>query len=518
MPPSRSAAASAFLPLWHRLELPPESAQLAASCFANSPLLLSGVIASIQADSEEMFSVAFPGVGLYDGEVKSAYQSGTLALTSHRVCYFYSDTTASTASGVSASYFWLRQMHPATGLTHYKGFATWSHPKITFALTSADTSGLARDQPRVFKFSFREGGNETFHTSLQQCLQRRLWARASKAPPPPPSHFPAAGNSAYGGQSAATDEATRQSPSSTTTSATTGATPIDGLLSFTDQAGIGGLQRRQNIGSVTNDALVTNALTDVDSVLTNATSLIQEIKKIRQQLDAEGGRDDAASGTSVGLREEDFRKLLSLEDALGLNVHQYTATTRSGSSAAQQLAQEIIAWMSHPSNSVVLAARYLIPVTELYALYNSKARSRSSELMTPQMFSDALKEISKGHALTRGLPYSVRTFECGVVALICAKDFSSLIEKSLGPRPKTLADLRQSAMGKHKALRLASVDATALAQQLQVHTNVALELLEEMEAQTLLCRDERRSGASVGDDHVVCPTVCRFSWNVFMMG
>jgi hypothetical protein len=501
----------AFLPLWQTLELTPAAAQIAASCLVNcSPLLVSSVVSLNLSDPEELFSVAFSGVGVYDGEVKSPFQSGTLALTSHRVWYFFSTASKKKGSApgdVAVSFFWLRQMHTPTGLTHYKGFGTWSHPKISFALVPPDA--LSAAEPRTFKFSFREGGNDAFHTSLQQCLQRRLWTRVK----PPPSHPPHVGGSQ--GAQVFTSRDNETPP-------TTDAAPLDSLLSFTDKAGIGGLQRRQNISSVTNDALVTNALTDVDSVLTNATALIQEIKKIRQQIDVEAERDGpAASGSSsaVGLREEDFRKLLSLEDALGLSAHEYASATNRSGSAAQQLAQEVVAWLSHPANASVLAARYLIPVTELYALYNSKARSRVQQLITPQKLSEALKELVKGRVVTQGVPYSLRTFRCGVIALLCTKDFTSLMETFLGPVPTSWSQLHHPANRRThvtSAVRMSSIDATTLAQQLQVHITVALELLEEMESEAKLCRDERRSGAH-GDEDNVCPTVCRFSWNVFLI-
>lgn len=493
-----SISSPAFLPHWHQLQLSPAAAQLAASCFIHSPLLLSGVVSLHQADPDELFAVAFPGVGLYEGEIKSPFQSGTIALTSHRVLYFHAREQT-----MMVHCLWLEQVD-VSSISATKGFGSWSHPKVVLAVSSPHVAKASSHS--AFKFSFRQGGCESFHSSLAQCLQRKLWCKATTSASQQIAQEPSGRRA---GQPV-DDVVPQSSPSSTSTA-------VD-LLSFTDRAGIGGVQRTQTIGASNNDELVNNALSDVDSVLSNASVLIQEIKKIRQQVDVE---TKSEAGSAVGLRDEDFRKLLSLEEALGLHAHEYSsASSRTGGmTATQQLAQEILAWLSHPANAAVLSTRYLIPITELYALYNSKARGRS-QLISPQKFYDALKEFGKG-SLPQDLRtnYSLRTFRCGIVVLLCTSDFSTLLEKFLGPCPKSWNDLlARGNYSPSSTLPLAahslvvSIDATSLAQHLQVHISVASELLEDMELEEILCRDE--STHSVTD---VCPRVCRFCWNLFLL-
>lgn len=477
-----------FLPFWHednhfRLSGSTESAKCA-------PLIIASRL-SLHHDHGEVLSVSQAGVGVYDGEAKSPFQNGTLVLTTHRLFYVFSEGAETTAA--RSCFLWLHQVNDDS-LTRTNGFGTWSHPKISIVVRPHPTDNGAALRP--YKFSFRQGGVEAFWSNLTLCLQRKLWA---VAPPERPSAaLTTAGATAHnhGDQ--------HQQPQA-----------AHDVLHFTDRAGIQGLHRTQQLGATSMEGVVSSAMADVESVLAHATRLVQDIKKLRAAIAGSGSSTDANSA-AAHLTAEDLSKLISVEEALGLSA---SSPSSSAELSPKTLAQEVLAWVSHPTNSAVLMQRCFIPMAEFYSLYSIKAAGRRSSAIQPALFLDAMTAMSdmtrvmsasaiqaSRSATTQPWHFAIQRFRCGVVVLQCCSDEAviAMLQQFIGKRPICFSEVAQQ----RTLSALPSIDASSLSIALQVDVAVAEELLENLELDEVLCRDEAGPPYS---------RICRFSWNVFLL-
>eukprot|EP01063_Lacrimia_lanifica_P007259 TRINITY_DN14602_c0_g1_i1.p1 TRINITY_DN14602_c0_g1~~TRINITY_DN14602_c0_g1_i1.p1 ORF type:complete len:518 (+),score=167.58 TRINITY_DN14602_c0_g1_i1:70-1623(+) len=106
------------------------------------------------------------GVGFYDREARSSYESGTLYLTTHRLVW------VEAGKADRAIYIPLGDVRPQ--VTSWPGVwvgVGWSHPKLTLKLASGEG--------RYFKLSFRKYGQDTFRSKLQTALKAQAWVHHS---------------------------------------------------------------------------------------------------------------------------------------------------------------------------------------------------------------------------------------------------------------------------------------------------------------------------------------------------
>lgn len=489
---------SGFLPLWQVCSegegrMAPEASDDAVN--AMTPIALMSSVTHHRIEGELVIACR-SGVGLYLGEDKSPFQRGQLLLTSHRIWYFHSAPGSASKKTLTAAYLWLRLVDVAS-VSLYEGFGMWSHPKIIFR---ANDPSHTSPKSTSFKFSFRSGGMAEWHTALGQCLTRKLW-----------DHEPAAST-----VTVASDSTSTVSRSTTDTTANT---TESNVLHFTDRAGICGLQRQRQVEDSSLDALGSSALLDIDSVLTHASQLAQDIRKLRQQLD-DGSREALTSSRSpagAGISAADMEKLMSVEEALGVVTSHATLSQQTKlAGCAPPMAESLWMWMTHPPNAAILSRRPFVSMIDLYVTY--RAKGGVGQHVPLALFSMALRDLSEAVATrhlttTTGLWFSVVDFSCGVTLIrLCDDDgLVRVLEGCIGPRPIHYEDA-VSAAGHLRCC----VDATTLARSLRIDAEVAQELLDEMELDEVLCRDVRPMPAVLlSDQHGAVTNLVQYYWNLF---
>lgn len=459
------------------------------SSTAASPALITSTLARIFLKDEVAVATA-THVGIYDGDAKVVdFQDGTCLLTSHRVFFVIAVSSREEATVIEIN---LQQVHGGT-CEVYDGFGFISHPKLIVTINPRE-GNLAGS---VCKLSFRGGGFDSFRNAFRKCLERKLWALCSSSPPPVAVHV-AATNSDLNETRSTTDVASLPPP------AAVSARRSDGL-SFTDRAGIGGLQRAQHIDATSNEIKSSRALIDLDSALANTVTLTQEIKKLRSQIYGDG-----TETSDTSLTKDDISRLVSIEEALGLKSRKDSSSLKR-SDDALALAQQFYAWITHPKNEANFFSRMFVPAKELYMLYLSKGVGAEGSIATdPSLFRRALEQLEGMTTGRQGNMCKLRCFSSGALVVELGSAQQRLIatlEGTLGSRPNALTDMRS--LSSTTGWKRNGIDATRLGTLLHVDTDIALELLEDLELDEVLCRDEQ-FGEAFG-------VLCSFSWNWFLL-
>lgn len=246
--------------------------------------------------------------------------------------------------------------------------------------------------------------------------------------------------------------------------------PVDAPL-VTEQAGISRCVLMKPKKEVEESALA-----DIQSLMQNAGSIVEAIQRLKGQVQL--------GGTTA----EDSKALLSVERALGLGNIVTTATIGEGAKFHKELSVELASWLAHSQNTLGRAP--FVPLIQLFSQYN---RARGSELLSPGDLLTCCKFVSSAPSS----PYTLRTFRSGFMALQKG-DGGSLhaLPLLLGPQPKQLADLSSG---------LRRVSSIELAKELNLGQQCALELLEELELEEVVCRSEDAFG------------IPSFYWNVFLL-
>eukprot|EP00796_Vickermania_ingenoplastis_P004073 gene4073-2922_t len=325
---------------------------------------------------------------------------------------------------------------------------------------------------RHIKLSFRNGGAERFFSSLADTLEKGYWnkssAKVSESPAP------------------VRKEKNPASPS--------------GL----QQLGIAGIMQDSK-----DRAKMSDTFTDIDDVMSKASSLVDNINRLKR---------NASSGVGPAV---DSTAIESIEATLGLG----TMVQKSGGSRTRfhaSLAIELHAWMAHDKNAHLFGRMHLVPLVELYSLYN---KARSGDLISPEDLLGACRAID---AAVPGAVYKLETLSSGRMALL-RKNGSILLSQLapvLGPRftgshEKRILEACSKADGAgtwtvDSRNGLATTNSLPAAGQLkclneakaaslfQVSILDARDILMFLEKRGYLCRDDVGFG------------VCAFFWNVFV--
>ncbi|RNF06812.1 ESCRT-II complex subunit VPS36 [Trypanosoma rangeli] len=441
------------------------------------------------------------GVAIYEGENQTRWQDGKLTVTTHHIFFRTLDGETHVLR------LPLQTVYNSGKSIYSKARFAFSHAKIIVPLPGQDDVYV--------KFSFRRGGMEEFFEALQRALHEKHWIptvpRATATAPSPPSKraplLSSTETPAPGSTSAAKGmPAAAMTPANVVTSGLYREGTVEGdegniisstpLLSVTDKAGIAGLMR-----AFAEKVRPCESLRDIDDVMTKASSLVANIRYLREKQRA--GEKTAS---------EDETEIEGIEATLGLGA--MVQASSSGSSHGrfhQELALELHAWMTHAKNERVFGSMPLVPLIELFSLYN-KARG-GSNLVSPGDVLQACRAMTK-QQYSR---YTFKQLSSGRLALQ-HKDPSLVLKKlvhALGPRYCNRNDSSFKNIGSEDTVPTTTVfpkswtslnfiNEVQFAASIQVARSVAEDLLEELEAEGFLCR----SGVEMGN--IV------FHWNIFV--
>ncbi|RNF13437.1 ESCRT-II complex subunit VPS36 [Trypanosoma conorhini] len=432
------------------------------------------------------------GVAIYEGENQTRWQDGKLTVTTHNIFFRTLDRESHVLR------LPLQTIYGSGKSVYSKGGFLFSHAKIIAPLPGKDV---------YVKFSFRRGGMDEFLEAMKRALLEKRWIPAVPRdaatapsspfgrPPSLTSSAPSApgSNSASKGALAAAGRLHRQGTAETEAGNVSSSASV---FSVTDKAGIAGLMRAS-----AEQAQLRESLRDIDDVMKKASSLVANIRYFRE-------RQRAGDKTPI----EDETEIEGIESTLGLGT--MVRAPSSGSSQGsfhKELALEMHAWMAHEKNERVFGSMPLVPLIELFSLYN-KARGGSNlvspgdvllacRTMTRQPYSRyTFKQLSSGRlALQHKNPSLVleRLVRFLGPRLCNSKDagFKNIVSEEKVPTTTTFPESWAS---------LKSINEVQFAASIQAARSVAEDLLEELEAEGILCR----SGGEIGN--------IAFHWNIFV--
>ncbi|EPY32145.1 ESCRT-II complex subunit VPS36 [Angomonas deanei] len=362
---------------------------------------------------DEVLVLTEVNTALYNGNTKTQWKDGKISLSTHSLIFQALDKE-NTVLKLPL------KCNDSAGETP---------TLVSGSLLSSDKIVVPLPGGKHIKISFRKGGASRFYDQLKSVLSKRAW-RSVAAPAPAPAHPTAAASPQH--------NPTRE----VTPAATAGKTKeqleeeerykVDTYYTA-DRIGIAGV-----IQSSTESTKMTGTFKDIDDVMQQASSLVQNIKQLKQK----------SSGNSTQEANE-FAQLESIEETLGLGV---MVKARGGGKSKLgtmqskyhvELANELHAWMTHPKNGKLFQTMPIIPLIELFSIYN---KARSGDLVSPEDVLLACREMT-------GMPSSVYTLETlssGRMALV-HKDTSIVLHrltKLLGPR---LVNAKKSPQGDRQA-------------------------------------------------------------------
>ncbi|GET87961.1 hypothetical protein, conserved [Leishmania tarentolae] len=432
-------------------------------------------------ERDEVCITAQHGVALYDRDEKTQWRSGKVTLTTHHLRYI---DEANISTVLQLPLELVRRSGQAPRIS--SGFGPFSSAKVVVP--------LPRDA--YVKLSFRSGGVDHFYAAFVGALEKAAWVQTKAA-----NETQSGGGSSSG-----------VSPTATT------AVPSPSPALFAPRGfGIAGVQQAS-----AQSAAMSETLKDIEDVMNKASTLVNNIRRLRERSEAA-----AAAGSDPGSETDVERtKIESIESTLGLG----TIVTRNSSNSSdsrflKDLAGEMHAWLTHGSNSKVFNDMPVIPLIELFALYN---KARGGDLVSPL---DVLNVCTYMTTKMSGSFYDLVTLPSGRKALV-NRDDSLLLAKLttvLGPqlvnakgspvqdawktsphpqqpngavsplvRVPTTNDFPQSSR------ELKSVSDVCLAEKMQVSTEMAADMLALLMQKDFLCC------VDTGFDCYV------YTWNIFV--
>lgn len=339
---------------------------------------------------EEVLVTSQSDIGLYDRNEKTALNKGKISLTTHYL--YYTDDVSGERWRLPLETIDLADNKPIVE----KGFLLRSD-KIVVYLPFAE----------FVKIAFRKGGTESFYNSLMRMLEQRHWESTSTTKPPPIALSAALPSSSTSLSPLNADIL----PSSAEEKNSASFNPGLGQL------GIAGVMK----GSKESTKMV-EKFTDIDDVMHRTSSLVENIQRIKRNASSTGFGDGA-----------DLTAIESIETTLGLESiarKPKVGGTSSETRFTHALAVELHTWMTHDKNANFFSFMYLIPLVELFALFN---KARSENLISPSDLLEATRVLSIAvpHPM-----YSLHHLSSGQMALMHVDDSILLSQLTvvLGPR------------------------------------------------------------------------------------
>ncbi|ORC92457.1 uncharacterized protein TM35_000032100 [Trypanosoma theileri] len=436
-------------------------------------------------ESDEVVISSQVGVGIYEGERRTEWEEGKLIVSTHHIFFQTSDNNAQLLRLPLETI--VRSGHDV----YSKGRFAFSHAKIIVPLPGDNI---------YVKFSFRKGGMEEFFEALRKALREKWWLQKSKINKPSSSLSSSPLPPTIQTTSSITTKPGSSIPSTNNVKKVESKEeqPQEPVFSITDKAGIAGLIRATG-----ENAQLSETLKDIDDVMNNASALVASIRYLRQ-------KQNVSEGNTEG---EDDTAIESIEATLGLGTLVRAPTSGiTHSQFHKELALEMHTWMTHPKNEHIFGGMPLVPLIELFSLYN-KARG-GTDLVSPGDVLTACRAMEKQSYSQ----YTLKQLSSGRLALQ-HKDISLVLEKLvplLGPQlcnpkekqkrenEKSNINISTTTVFPDSWMALKSVNELQFAAKLHVARSVALDLLQELELHGYLCR----SGGNYG--------CIAFHWNIFV--
>lgn len=418
-------------------------------------------------EKDEVLICSQDGVALYSENTKTKWEDCFLFLSSHFLYYYANKGKEILAQSLEGIF------DADNAPIAEKGFLFRSD-KIIVHLPSC----------RYIKFSFRKGGMETFFNQLISMLEKRLWRPSSTSI-----------------SSVAVPQRKERATSASNLLAGSACSVGAGTLGAMGIAGIMEDSKEKRKMSAT--------IVEINDVMEKASILVETIRQMK--LSASSGIGPSVDSTAIE----------SIEATLGMGT-----VVQKGSQDRSQfyeaLAIELQSWMIHEKNKHIFSRVHLVPLTELYALYN---KARRGSLVSPDDLLGACKALNKASIEAK---YQLTTLSSGMKALLCNDD-SILLNQLLpvlgprytGPREEKIfsqcrkdSEASSRCTPRHtipttesipRAEQLKSINDAKAASLFQVSIPVARDLLMHLEARGFLCHADGGFG------------LCVFYWNIFVL-
>lgn len=431
---------------------------------------------------DEVMILSQSDVALYDGNEKTKWTNGKLSLTTHNLYYRVGDSNPE-ALKLSLETVYMADNEPIAE----KGFLFRSDKIIVYL-----------PMCQYIKFSFRKGGMEAFYNAMKEMLAKTHWLHQPTA---------SVANSSTPALATApqSTDVSLSNHTATRSKGEGGGNP--GLRQF----GIAGI-----IEDSKERAKMSETFTDIDDVMNKASVLVENINRLKRN--ASAGLGPAVDSTAIE----------SIEATLGLGTMVQKKNVADRARFHSSLARELHAWMAHDKNSHLFGRMLLIPLVELFSLYN---KARSGDLISPD---DLLAACRCMESAVPRCAYVLHTLSSGRMALL-HKDDSILLallvptlkDRYVGPHEDKIRSTCRKALGDaegksswsgsskhtirvtntfpHKAENLKSITEAKAASLFQVTIPVARDILLHLERVGYLCRADIGFGA------------CEFYWNIFVL-
>lgn len=381
------------------------------------------LLSSVDVEPEEDRSVQF-----------SPLKSGVLILTTHRLIWFSSSTSATSAYAI-----------PLAAVSHV--FSTKKSIKSMFHSPRIRFQVLTSEDGRVFDLGSKAGSNSVvvtlvmrgkgdsdgFLEKLLKSWKGRAWESGESSGSSKAS-APSTGGGMYGS---------------------------DGAVRMVGVAGI--LRKEQEIWENTDKSLQ-DAFQDLNALMRKAKEMVMLAEKMRQKLLS--GTSSQTSGTN----DEEMGSKEMQDWLLSVGIISPVTKETAGALYHQQLSRQLADFVRIPLEK----AGGMINLIDVYCLFN---RARGTELISPE---DLLQACSLWEKFD--VPVMLRKFESGVV-VIQSKAHS---DEEVFARIKTL-------VSKPEALRN-GISASDAARTLAIAPAMAKEHLLTAESKGLLCRDVSADG------------------------
>lgn len=329
------------------------------------------------------------------------------------------------------------------------------------SLLSTGFSGA--EVPECIKFSFRAGGDRTFHERLKGALIQRKWLLQGAPPVPKPdtlSLTPAENDSFH-------DQLR-------------GSTSSSPLPRHKKTVGLAGLEQRDLNVRKNNELVIGNAFEDLDALISSAKDIIALAEKFSGTLN-----------TTSASSSPEARALLS-QSAAAMGLVATKDMLGSGSSSESlylsELSRNLAEFLTDDSVGILHREGGIMSLVDLWAVFN---RARGGvELISPLDFQKAANMWETLH-----LPLRLRRFKSGVL-VVQGKDRSD--EKTIASLVNWLRQLQEVPPAEHVPWDWHSfgrgVTPQETAEKFGWSVGVANEELEMAEEKGALCREEGLEG------------------------
>ncbi|XP_060817851.1 vacuolar protein-sorting-associated protein 36 isoform X1 [Bombus pascuorum] len=303
---------------------------------------------------------------IYDGDIKTNFESGELVLTSHRFLWGRPGDISRGHTCLSLS---LR--HIVFFEEEIPGpFSFGRSKKVVIHLSEAPIDKmpgpLDNSVCNYIKFSFKEGLDPNFHTHLSDAIMRRIWEFTPIVP--------------------------LEHPDSNTKNNRDINKPLPQIKTRT---GIIGIERSLQEQQKATDESISMAFQDLKKLMEVAKDMVSISKTISAKIRERQG--DITEDETV--RFKSYLMSLGIDDPVTRDAY------KSSNEYFKQLAKQLANILEEPIKEV----GGMITLTDVYCRVN---RARGLELLSPEDILNASRQLA-----SLGLPIVLRVFDSGVMVL-----------------------------------------------------------------------------------------------------